>query len=302
MKFFRIISQRSVDPFFYRRRYRRIRRRFRKLRNQPSAENIGSIGPIRTVTVFVAHPDDEVFCSGLICELKDSGAFVRVVCLTRGEGGPTGGNTRDELGSIRETEMLESCTALGVDDVVFLGHVDPVAKEFRVFAPAVSKEELALEVVPFFRESDLVLSHGSCGEYWHPAHLLVFDATRSAMEKIGRGGPAWFTFLAVDPEHPIPSLINKDDSVFLRIDVSRHFERREKALEAHGSQLGLFGRFAGGDHSDFVRKTGIESYALWRAGSLQVPETADEGESEHDRAGDAGGECAESKSEWQQCR
>lgn len=302
MKLVRLISQRLFDPLFYRRRYRRFLRRFRSPGHQLPVEKIGDLGAISSATVFVAHPDDEVFCSGLICELKDTGTFVRVVCLTRGEGGPTGGNTREALGRIRETEMRESCAAIGVDELVFLDHVDPVAKEFRVFAPGVSVEHLAKQVAPFLSEVDLVVTHGSSGEYWHPGHLLVFDATRCALNGAEDERPAWMTFLASDPTHPIPNLVNKDDSTFLRIDVSRYYERRVKALGSHSSQLGLFGRFAEGDHTDFVRKTSIESYALRRVGLLQISETADEGERENDRTGDAGSECAESEPEGQHRR
>lgn len=282
MKLFRKIAQRSVDPLFYRIKFRRFVRRFRSFDENPVVTDLDALGPISNVTIVVAHPDDEVFCSGIICELKKRGASIRVLCLTRGEGGPTGSNSREELGAIREAEMRASCSALGVDDLLFLGHIDPLAKEFRVFAPKVALSELAEQIYPFLADSDLVISHGSSGEYWHPGHLLVFDGVGESLGSAEKEGPAWLTFLAADFDHPIQKLINKDDPAFLRIDVAAHSGQREKAIKSHQSQLGLFGRFAGGDYREFIRKTSLESYALHRPGKLQIAETADKGESQND--------------------
>jgi len=282
MKLLRKIAQRSVDPLFYRIKFRRLVRRFRRFDEGTVVTDLDALGSVSRVTIVVAHPDDEVFCSGIICELKDRGAFVRILCLTRGEGGPTGSNTREKLGAIRETEMRASCSTLDVDELLFLGHVDPLAKEFRVFAPEVAVSELAAQIHPFLNDSDLVISHGSSGEYWHPGHLLVFDATGASLTFPEKEGPGWLTFLARNFDHPIQKLVNNDDPAFLRIDVTAHSDRRERAIESHRSQLGLFGRFAGGDYRGFIRKTGLESYALRRIGKLQIAETADKSKGQYD--------------------
>ena len=39
------------------------------------------------VLVVIAHPDDEIFVSGTICLLTETGHRVTLVCVTDGEGG-----------------------------------------------------------------------------------------------------------------------------------------------------------------------------------------------------------------------
>lgn len=220
------------------------------------------MGDFRNVLVVVAHPDDETFASGLLADLVESGARVTIACLTRGEGGPTGGERRESLGARREEEMRRACGVLGVERVEFLGHVDPLARGYRMYPPAVSPADLAWELLPYLREADLALSHGSGGEYWHPAHLLVHDAIRRVRN--GRGFPGeWLTFLARQPMHPIPRLVNWDDPVSLALDVSGRAGIREEALRCHESQLGLFRKFATGGIGDFIAKTALETYARW---------------------------------------
>jgi LmbE family N-acetylglucosaminyl deacetylase len=264
MQLLRKIWQRAGDPVFYRKRFRDLARRFRTFEDRPRITSLEELGETRRVVLFVAHPDDETFCSGLICGLVDRGSEITVLCLTRGEGGPTGGGTREELGQVREREMREACDHLGIAELVFLDHVDPVADGFRVFAPAVSPEALAEQISPRLDSADLVISHGSGGEYWHPAHLLVHEAAAIAMAR--RSETPWLTFLARDPRHALSRLVNWDDPVHLRLDVAEMAERRWEALSRHQSQLGLFGRFADGEPREFIEKTPSESYSLRQPG------------------------------------
>ena len=257
MQTFQKISQRLTDPVFYRKRIRQVLRCCRRATAVPRFRSIEEVGEIHHATVAVAHPDDETFCSGLICALVEKGTKVSLLCLTRGEGGPTGEWTRDELGKAREAEMRSACEALGIEDLMFLDHVDPVAREHRVFAPDVSPNELAKQIAPLLEESDLVISEGSSGEYWHPAHLLVYEAVAKVVEE-----QRWITFLAANENHPIPKLVNEDDPTDLELDVSVHRSRREKALLCHRSQVSLFARFAEGTLADFIEKTSTESYCL----------------------------------------
>lgn len=260
MQILRKIWQRLGDPVFYRKKWRDLRRWTKSFRDAPEADSIEALGEVSSVLLIVAHPDDETFCSGLLCELVEQRSEVTVLCLTRGEGGPTGGATREELGRVREAEMRRSCETLGVKTLEFLDLVDPVAKGFRVYAPEIPVGELASRLLPFVEGADLVLSHGSSGEYWHPAHLLVHGATGQAVRHCPE--TRWMTFLARQPGHPIPRLVNLDDEAFLSLDVSARHGRRLEALKCHTSQLGLFSRFAGGGPEDFISQTARENYCL----------------------------------------
>ncbi len=287
MNLLRKICQRLTDPVFYRKRTRELLRGFRSFDDE-APHRLGGLGEFASAVLVVAHPDDEVFCSGLICELKRRGVRLSVLCLTKGEGGPCAGHPREELGRIRSEEMRRACDILGIDELVFLGHIDPEGKGYKVFAPDVSPVHLAAQIRPHLESADLVVSHGSGGEYWHPAHLLVHEAVKIALAGPEREGPGWMTFAARQPDHPLPELVNWDDEAFLTLDGTRHERTRLKALDCHRTQLGLFSKFAHGDHADFIRLTAVEAYALRKQGAaLQIPEAADEGEGQGDHRGDA---------------
>jgi LmbE family N-acetylglucosaminyl deacetylase len=290
MKLLRKICVRLTDPVFYRKRTRDFIRGFRSFEDGKSSRSLEQLGEVDLAVVVVAHPDDEVFCSGLICEMKEQGVRVRVLCLTKGEGGPCGDHPREELGRIRSEEMKEACDVLGVDELVFLGHIDPVGRGFKVFAPEVVPTDLASQILPHLDGADLVVSHGSGGEYWHPAHLLIFEAVKEAVARFGEGVPTWLTFSARQAEHPLPELVNWDDPAFLTLDGARHERLRLKALDCHRTQLGLFSKFARGEHADFIKLTSREAYALQHRGrsfvASKIAEAADEGEGERDHRGE----------------
>ncbi|MBL9158312.1 MAG: PIG-L family deacetylase [Verrucomicrobiales bacterium] len=266
MKLLRKICERLTDPVFYRKRTRDLLRGFRNFEDGKPSRSLSQLGEVASAVIVVAHPDDEVFCSGLLCEMKDQDVHVRVLCLTKGEGGPCGDHPREALGRIRAEEMKEACDVLGVDELIFLGHIDPVGRGFKVFAPEISPVDLASQILPHLAGRDLVISHGSGGEYWHPAHLLVFEAVKDAVSRSGAAAPTWITFSARQPDHPLPELVNWDDPAFLTLEGSRHERKRLKALDCHRTQLGLFSKFASGDHADFIRLTSREAYALQQRG------------------------------------
>lgn len=255
------IRQWLFDPVSYRRRARALLRRFTAIPDRKIVEDWRELGPLEKALVVIAHPDDETFCSGLILSLVRAGVTVELICLTRGEGGPTGGQSRESLGSRREAEMRKACDVLGISSVRFLDLVDPVAKRLRMYAPRISAADLAAVLQEPVRRADLVLSHGSSGEYWHPGHVLVFDALMRIRNGRGFRGH-WLTFLARQAEHPLPRFVNWDDPAFLRFDAEAVSELRRQALECHQSQRSLFCRFGGGDLSDFIAKTAVEAYAL----------------------------------------
>lgn len=257
MQILKKIWQRITDPVFFRKRFRQVMGCCGKAEEVSEYRTTEVLGDFRHLVVVVAHPDDETFCSGLICRLVSAGKIVDLLCLTRGEGGPKGECSRRDLGKVREAEMVEACKVLGIRELVFLDHVDPVAREHKVFAPDVSVAALANQIEPYLANADYVVTHGSSGEYWHPAHLLVHEAVGIAV-----ADRPWMTFLAAREDHPIPKLVNLDDPAHLVLDVSGKKTIRRKALSCHESQASLFRRFAGGSLADFVAKTSIESYCV----------------------------------------
>jgi LmbE family N-acetylglucosaminyl deacetylase len=216
-----------------------------------------------TILTIIAHPDDETMLSGgALALLARAGAEVYYLCATRGEGGEAGEParcTRETLGAVREAEMRCAVQALGGAGVEFLNYVDPLAGENDVLHPytndfdgLVAKIREQLQVW----KPEVVISHGSSGEYGHPAHVLTHIAARKAVEEMGEKAPVLYTFSAAFPEHPRPRLTNQDDPADIVLDISPVLQQKVDAALCHETQ-----------HALFVRRSSV------RAGrQLSVPE------------------------------
>lgn len=257
------LAQRLTDPLFYRKRFMQISRPLRAAR-PPRAVGLDELlekqGP---VLVLIAHPDDELFCSGLLCELAARGREVHIACLTRGEGGATGGGSREALGRTREAELRDSAAVLGVTEVSFLNHVDPLGKPHRTYAPPVSVADLSAQIGELIRRTGpaFAVSHGSGGEYWHPAHLLV----HRALFRAAGGRLPVLTIHAWQDGHALPGLLNRDDPADLVIDGSAYRDQRLAAFGAHCSQAGYFASHGGGSLEGYVDLTVREAYRHYPA-------------------------------------
>ncbi len=202
-----------------------------------------------TLLCVVAHPDDEtVLCGGALALLAAAGVAVHVVCLTRGEGGELGEpplTDRAGLGELREAEMVCAVGALGARSLTFLGYTDPtVAADGALAAPVHDPVLLTGQLVNAIKhiQAQVVLTHGSNGEYGHPAHVLVHHVTRAAVAALGAEAPALWTFAAHYPGHPYERLANRDDLADLVVDVRAVLDQKERAALCHRSQNALFVR------------------------------------------------------------
>lgn len=259
------LSQRLTDPLFYRKRWLQLIRPLRPPRGpRPVALDtlLANDGPV--LAVF-AHPDDELFASCLLCELAARGVPFHLVCLTRGEGGITGGMTREELGRIRERELRASAAALGAASVEFLDHVDPLGLAHRTFAPDVSPEDLAMRLRDLLekRRPSILVTHGSGGEYWHPAHLLVHRAVFLA----SNGRHDILTIHAWQEGHVLPGMLNRDDPADLIVDGTPHRSRRLEAFRAHASQRDYFAGH-GGSLEGYVDLSAKEAFRHYPRASV----------------------------------
>lgn len=215
------------------------------------------------ILCLVAHPDDEtILTGGVLALLAARGAAVHVACLTRGEGGDLGEpplTDREHLGEVREQEMVCAVGKLGGKSLTFLGYTDPtVGPGEQLFAPAHSPVMLAGQIAAAIKQFkiDAVLTHGSNGEYGHPAHVLLHQMALAAVASLrklsspsgrGAGGesdvqPLLYTFAASFPEHPRPRLANTDDPADLVLDVSPVLDKKEAAALCHKTQNPLFVR------------------------------------------------------------
>ncbi len=209
--------------------------------------------------MLIAHPDDEVFCSGLLFHLaKHFNARITLACATRGEGGAFGAETisPEQLGELRSAELAESARALGVQNTGFFGFRDPVSEKPAFETPQADVED-ALAIAIVREDPSVIITHGSSGEYWHPAHTALHRAAVSRADTV----PV-LTFNAWQPRHPLPHLLNKDDAAHFFLDTAPYADARLRALTEHRSQAGVFERWARGTIANTFEKSRIESYCL----------------------------------------
>ncbi len=201
------------------------------------------------ILVFFAHPDDEtILCGGTLALLARAGAEVHYLCATRGEGGELGEPPlceRAELGAVRAAELECAVEALGGASLTFLDYVDPVVGEDgRLHPYTTDLDALATQLVEYVRrvQAVAVITHGSDGEYGHPAHWVTHQAARRMIAAADASAPLLYSFSASFPNHPRPRLANPDDPAHLVLDVRPAFDQKVAAAYCHRTQNALFVR------------------------------------------------------------
>lgn len=201
------------------------------------------------VLVFFAHPDDEtVLAGGTLALLRRQGARVHYLCATRGEGGETGEPplcSLEELGGVREGELACAVEQLGGHDLTFLDYVDPrVGADNQLYAYTQDVDLLTQQVAEIIRRvgAEALISHGSNGEYGHPAHVLTHQAAREAVQSLDGAAPLFYSFSASFPEHPRPRVANRDDEAHLVLDIRPVLAQKTQAALCHRTQHALFVR------------------------------------------------------------
>lgn len=207
------------------------------------------------ILAFFAHPDDEtMLCGGTLALLAQAGADIHFLCATHGEGGETGEPPlcdRAGLGAFRQAELACAIQALAAPraHLDFLGYVDPtVGPDNTLFPFSDDPQAVAARLAEALRRcrADVLISHGSNGEYGHPAHVLAYQAARLAFENLAaaspRAAPAFYTFQAIWTGHPNPRLANQADLADLVLDISPVKDRKTAAAECHRTQNALFVR------------------------------------------------------------
>jgi LmbE family N-acetylglucosaminyl deacetylase len=201
------------------------------------------------ILVIIAHPDDETMLSGgALALLTKAGADVYYLCATRGEGGEVGEPpvcARDNLGAAREAEMRCAVQTLGGKGVDFLDYIDPLVGENEKLHPYTDDfDGLVTDLLTHIQQlqPDALITHGSNGEYGHPAHWLTNQAVNKAVKILGADAPMLYTFSAAFPEHPRPRLVNEDDPAHIVLDITSVLQQKSDAALCHQSQNALFVR------------------------------------------------------------
>jgi N-acetylglucosamine malate deacetylase 2 len=227
------------------------------------------------IMAFFAHPDDEtMLAGGILTLLALNGASLYYLIATRGEGGEAGEPPlceRAELGEVREKEMACAVQALGGGTLDFLGYRDPVVgEENQLFAYTDDAAGLKETVSEYIRRYSIeaVITHGSGGEYGHPAHIITHQAARNAVTELNaankmRNAIRLYSVQAAFDDHPKPRLANINEPAHIVLDIQPVFERKVLAALCHRTQHALFVRRASkaAGRTLLVREviTGLES-------------------------------------------
>lgn len=212
-----------------------------------TAENVRNLG---TILGIWAHPDDEAFSmAGLMSYAKRNGQRVIIVTATRGDAGETADETKwpkEELGAIREQELLKSLEVSGVKSVRILEYLDGTLKgQDEQEAVKKLKEIIGIE------QPNTVITFNEDGITGHDDHKTIHKWTNRAVkdknnirllcvvecsetyEKYGKECDEKFNiYFNIDK----PNLVSKQASdLCVELDAQAKADK-EKALQAHASQ------------------------------------------------------------------
>jgi LmbE family N-acetylglucosaminyl deacetylase len=135
--------------------------------------------PLRLMAVL-AHPDDESLgFGGTLARYASEGIETYLVTATRGERGRLGerrGAPLDEVGRIREQELLRAARVLGVREVSFLNYLDG---ELDRAEPEEAIGRIARQIGRV--RPHVVMTFGPEGTYGHPDHIAISQFTTAAV-------------------------------------------------------------------------------------------------------------------------
>ena len=213
---------------------------------------------------LLAHPDDEFFCGGLLAAASARGVPVHLVYWTRGEGG---GSPRSRFfwkwfprrWHPRSREAARVAAFLPAASLDFLGAIEP-APDPEPRTPEEGKSAGKLVRLLAFHAPEIVLTHGSDGDYGHPAHRRLHEMAR----KLCAGSKmALISFNATWPEAPSAQFLNPHDPANFVFDASPWLKKKREIVLAHRSQRGALESLADGTLEGLLAVSRYEGYRCW---------------------------------------
>jgi LmbE family N-acetylglucosaminyl deacetylase len=187
-----------------------------------------------------AHPDDEArIIGGTLPKYAAQGVSTSVLCATRGERGSRGDPplcSPEELPALRERELREACSILGVQILRLLDYQDGELSK-------ADPEKIVGEILQAFEDwqPQVVITFGPEGRTGHPDHIAIHRFATEAFQRAeGPAAPAKLYYTAfpqsigevISPRFPgVP-----DDRISLPLDVSPWLELKRRAIAAHRTQ------------------------------------------------------------------
>jgi len=215
---------------------------------------------------ILAHPDDESLGNGgMLAKYGAEGIKTYLVTATRGERGWFGDEQTypglEELGKIREDELLDAAKVLAIRHVEFLNYIDGDVDQ----APP---EEAIASIAGHLRHvrPDVVVTFGPFGGYGHPDHIAISQFTTAAIVEAANPNSLHrqdlaphrvsklyymaeteeqfavyqyaFGELSMDIDGTKRGMVTWPGwSVTTRIDTWKHWQTAARAITCHKSQL-----------------------------------------------------------------
>ncbi|MDB6094421.1 MAG: LmbE family protein [Verrucomicrobia bacterium] len=181
------------------------------------------------IIFFGAHPDDlEILCGGTIAACVAQGHKAWMAVATNGNvGSPT--LTNAEIAAVRKSEAEAAARCLGATGLIWMDEND----EFLF-----DDERTRLKFVDAVRQAqaDVIVTHNP--NDYHPDHVAC-----SKLASDARILSAVRLIKTAHPQTPTsPELFHMDSIAGLRfepqffVDISEHFELKQRALQSHQSQ------------------------------------------------------------------
>jgi LmbE family N-acetylglucosaminyl deacetylase len=226
--------------------------------------------------VIVAHPDDAEFTvAGTVAAWTGAGCRITfTVCTDGNAGSHEPGMTRQKLAEIRRREQQAACAALGVSDVVFLGHDDGLLQ------PTLDLRRELVRVIRQYQPEVVITGDPTqlfAGDAYinHPDHRAAAQAALDAVAPASAMPLLW-------PEAGAPHRVrqvyvhgNEHPNVW--VDITQTIELKLVALRQHVSQMGDW------DPSEMIRnwaaetgrENGLASAESFRVITLERADTAE---------------------------
>lgn len=222
-----------------------------------------------SILLISAHPDDEtLFAGGTVAMYAGEGHAVYILETTHGEGGEVGEPplaTRENLSAVREQEVRKAAHILGARDIFFLPFIDPYMEIDGIARPIdVPLEDFVKAIKEYVQkiQPDLVITHGSNGEYGHPQHIYTHQATRLALAEAAPE-TALLSWLAWYELPDLERILNQDDRADIVYDITPWLDTKIAAALCHKTQHAMFLRNSGAlTIADMVWKT--ETFHIWK--------------------------------------
>ena len=192
--------------------------------------------------VIVAHPDDIEFgCAGTVARWVTVGAEICYVLVTSGDVGIADLSiSREQAASVREQEQRDAATAIGVQEVVFLGEPDGMVEATLALRKRLVREirRFRPEVVVCFDPTAMFVD----GSYInHPDHRAVATTAVDAVFPAA-GQPHLFQELEEEglQAHKVRKLyvVTFGSGGDTWVNISETIDLKIAALRKHVSQMG----------------------------------------------------------------